>query len=166
MRSSDRDMRRTNPGAEAFQRLYAVHRDRVDAAHERMRKVSADRHRPADARQAAAELTVALRDATAAVHALEPPAVRPWSAELVRLAEIGVWLRRTTLDDLGVHIPTVVRVGSYAANGPRIAGLAFGAADSVRLREPRIGVDLQATVDNNDRQPAPAPAPSAPARAA
>src|SRR5512135_2968737 len=106
MRSSDRDMRRTNPGAEAFQRLYAVHRDRVDAAHERMRKVSADRHRPADARQAAAELTVALRDAVATVHALEPagpaavrprgrwrrrkagravpPAVRPWSAELVR----------------------------------------------------------------------------------
>jgi hypothetical protein len=154
--------------------VYAAHRDRVAAATDRMRELCARRHTPAEARPAATALTVALRDATAVVvHALRlagppaplrprrrwrrptanrtaPPAVRQWSAELLRLSEIGVWLRRTTLDDPGVHVPTVVRVANYAATFPHVAGLGFGADDDTQASTPHIGVDLQATIDNID----------------
>jgi hypothetical protein len=46
-----------------------------------------------------------------------------------------------------VHLPTTVRVGTYAANGPHIAGLGFSAGDLAELHEPRIGVDLPAVID-------------------
>lgn len=83
-----------------------------------------------------------------------PPARGAWAAELVRLRQIGVWLRRITLDDLGTHVPTTVRVASRAATGPHIAGLEFEPADrTAGLHEPRIGVDLQAVVDGADRGP-------------
>ncbi len=153
---------------------YAADRARVEASYRRMRDVTAAPHTPADARQAANELTVALRQATATVtRALRiaepttapslrhparrrrratraiPAGVQPWSAELVRLTDIGMWLIRTTLDDPGVHVAHTVRVGSRAANGPHIAGMVFEPDDLVAatLHEPRIGVDLQAIID-------------------
>ncbi|HET7311170.1 MAG TPA: hypothetical protein VFJ17_07580 [Mycobacteriales bacterium] len=152
---------------------YLAARRRVDDAYRRMSALEARPHRPADARLAAAELTRALRAATAAAaRALQVPdsmsgaAPRPgrrartatggaapasgfWAAELVRLTEIGVWLRRASLDDLGVHVPASVRVGSRAANGPHIAGLVADPDDLVAatLHEPWIGVDLLEVVD-------------------
>lgn len=169
----------TPPPASDYPRCRA----RVDAAHQWMRTVVAGRHTPAEARTAAAELTVALCEATAtATQALTsadptpprrgrichrkavrtvPPVTARWSAELVRLSQIAVWLRRTTLDDLGVHIPTTVRVDNYAAVGPHIAGMGFG-ADTVRAPgESRIGVDLPSIIDAG-RPPAAQPPPSAP----
>lgn len=173
--------------------VYAAQRARVDHARRRMMSISGTPHAPADARHAAAELTAALREAaTSAARLLRQaqppripaqgrwrhrhatraatPAVARWSSELVRLSEIAVWLRRTTLDDLGMRIATTVRVGNYAANGPHIAGLGLDAGDLAELREPRIGVDLPTIVDGNDQGP-PATAPvaasvSAPAQAA
>lgn len=149
---------------------YQAERSRVDAAHERLRAVTAVPHPPAQAREAARELTIALRDATdAASRALQaaalaeprprrhlrrrkadrsvPATVRPWSVELVRLAEIGVWLRRTALDDTGVQLPKTVRVANYAAIGPHIAGLDFGNQAADPPGGPRIGIDLAATID-------------------
>lgn len=152
-------------------RGYDAERSRVDAAHQRMRAITAVPHPPAQAREAARELTTALRAATATVsrtvqaatltippaprHQLGrrkadrsvPPAVRPWSAELVRLAEISVWLRRVTLDDPGVHLPRTVRVANYAAKGPHIAGLDFGNQAADRPGGPRIGIDFAAVID-------------------
>lgn len=157
---------------------YAVLRARVDAAHQWTRTVVAGRHAPAEARAAAAELTAALGEATAVVsRALAgvrtaPPrrlrmgrrtavrtvstATAQWSAELVRLSAIAVWLRRTTLDDLGVHIPTTVHVDNYAATGPHIAGMGFGADAVPTPGGPRIGVDLPSIIDDA-RQPAAQP---------
>jgi hypothetical protein len=85
------------------------------------------------------------------------PDVDRWSVELVRLSEIQVWLRRTTLDDLGVHIPTVVRVASRAASGPHIAGMVMGADEPVEssLRDGRIGVALLDVVDGSPSHPRP-----------
>lgn len=153
---------------------YAAERTFVDTSFVRMRAVTAGRHTPADARRAANDLAAALRTATAtatealrltapAAHrprrrlrrhrraSLDVPApLRAWSAELVRLTRIAVWLRRETLDDLGVHVPTVVRVGSLAAIGPHIPGM--GAEPAARAggpaEEPRIGLDLAAVVDS------------------
>jgi hypothetical protein len=157
----------------AHEQSYRACRAGVDRARRRMQTITGGPHAPADTRQAAAELTAALREATTAATRLarqsQPPtssprgwwrhrhasraaapAVARWSTELVRLAEIAVWLRRTTLDELGVHLPTTVRVGTYAANGPHIAGLGFSAGDLAELHEPRIGVDLPAIVDGVD----------------
>jgi len=165
---------------------FVAERARVDAAHTRMRALATAPHAPAEARVAAQELTEALRQATAtvarALRLFEPvlPArhwlprrrlatrsvsadMASWSAELVRLTHIGVWLRRATLDDLGVHVPTAVRVGSRAANGPHIAGMVADPDDLVAdtMHEPRIGVDLQAIVDGRANLHAPtAAAPS------
>jgi hypothetical protein len=134
-----------------------------------MRVITAMTHPPALAREAAHELSTALRDATeTATRALQtaslpspprphrhlvrhhadrsvPAPVRAWSAELVRLAETGVWLRRTVLDDIGVQLPDAVRVANYAAKGPHLAGLDFGNQSADQHR--RIGIDLVATVD-------------------
>lgn len=156
-------------------RSYDAQRDRVDAARRRMQAIAAVNHPPAQARAAARELTTALRDATAtAARALQaaslasppqphghlvhhhadrsvPAPVRAWSAELVRLAETGAWLRRTVLDDIGVQLPDAVRVANYAAKGPHIAGLDFGNQAAESRRGPRIGIDLVATVDGVDR---------------
>jgi hypothetical protein len=152
------------------ERSYGACRAGVDRAQRRMQTITGGPHAPADTRQAAAELTAALREATTAATRLarqsQPPtssprgrwrhlhasraaapAVARWSTELVRLAEIAVWLRRTTLDELGVHLPSTVRVGTYAANGPHIAGLGFSTGDLAELHEPRIGVDLPAVID-------------------
>ena len=156
---------------------YLAVRRRVDDAYGRMLALQARPHRPAEARVAAAELTRALRAATsAAARALQMldsksgpgprrawragaatrsavPASRFWAAELVRLAEIGVWLRRASLDDLGVHLPTCVRVGSRAATGPHIAGLVAEPDDLVAatLHQPWIGVDLLEVVDRETK---------------
>jgi hypothetical protein len=152
------------------ERSYGACRAGVDRAQRRMQTITGGPHAPADTRQAAAELTAALREATTAATRLarqsQPPtssprgwwrhrhasraaapAVARWSTKLVRLAEIAVWLRRTTLDELGVHLPSTVRVGTYAANGPHIAGLGFSTGDLAELHEPRIGVDLPAVID-------------------
>jgi hypothetical protein len=110
-----------------------------------MREIAGRRHAPAEARQAAAELAEALRIATAAAAA---SARGRWTRELAQLDEIQVWLRRTRLDDLGVQLPTTVRVGSYAATGPQIAGMTGGPADLAELPVPRIGIDLAAVVDH------------------
>jgi hypothetical protein len=173
----------------AQERTYEAYRARVDGARRRMQTILGGPPAPADVRQAAAELSIALHDATTAVAQLlrqsqtppAPPSVRwrrrhasrastpfvaRWSAELVRLSDMAVWLRRTTLDDLGVHLPTTVRVGNYAANGPRIAGLGFGTGDLAELHLPRIGVDLPAVVDGVDsvhRDPSPSAAAAVPA---
>ena len=150
---------------------YRVQRARVDTSYQRVREIVARSHRPLQVRDAARELTLALRAATAtATRALQevsaatahpsprhrpgrrradrrvPGDVRRWSAELVRLAEIAVWLRRTTLDEPGVHIPTTVRVASYAATGPHVPGLGFG-GDVDAQSQARIGIDLAATID-------------------
>lgn len=125
---------------------------RVDTAYQQMQTLVSTRHSPAEARRAAAELSVALRDATAAaVQVLrlaqlpppaspgrrrwrptspaDPAAVRALSTELVRLSEVAGWLRRTTLDDPGVRLPAAVRVVSRAASGPHMAGLDFEPPD-------------------------------------
>lgn len=132
----------------------------------------------------ATDLAAALRQATAtvarALRITEPPpppstwhrrwrrpratrCARPWSVELVRLTDIGVWLRRSTLEDPGVRVPTTVRVGSRAANGPHIAGMVFEPDDLVAptLREPRIGVDLQAIIERAGTRSAATPAETA-----
>lgn len=146
---------------------YEAARHRVDVAYRRMRDIATTPHAPAQAREAARELTAALGAATdianRALHAAAhtkpasarrrhadrsvPAAVRPWSAELVRLAEIGVWLRRTTLDDTGVHLPMTVRVPNYAAKGPDIAGMGFGNQAAASPGGPHIGIDFAATID-------------------
>jgi hypothetical protein len=140
---------------------YHAARARVADAHRRMREVEAGPHTPGDARTASHELNAALREAKAMVtRTLQQPGldttrrvspdVAAWSAELVRLSELDVWLRRTTLDDLGVHVPTTVRVGCRAANGPHIAGMVADPDDLVAatLHDPRIGIDLQSVVDH------------------
>lgn len=162
----------------ALEQDYAAHRLKVDDTARTMRAIVDRMNRPAEERAAAQQLTLALRDATAAVvralhviddtlpaprprrHVSRAPveATRPWSTELLRLTDIEVWLRRTTMDHLGVHIPTTVRVGSRAASGPHIAGLEFEPDDLVAatLHEPRIGVDLVAVVDAVGAPPPPA----------
>ncbi len=151
---------------------YVSERRRVDRAHRRMREISAIRHSPARAREAARELDFALQEATgAAARARQaaactttqsspqrhprrrkadrsvPPAVRPWAAELGRLADIGIWLLRTTLDDKGVLLPDAVRVANYAAKGPHLAGLDFGNQAAEQPGGPLIGINLLAAVD-------------------
>lgn len=172
MRHHTADEVATRPRITEITAGYDATQVRVDAAYRRMRQIEAAGHAPADARTAADELASALREATAtvisALRLLEtrtpapyrrlhrhPKATRSvssdvvaWSAELMRLTQIGVWLRRTTLDDPGVHVPATVRVANYAAKGPHIAGLESEAEDDVRSREPRIGVDLQTILDN------------------
>jgi len=158
---------------------YEHRRARVDTAHRRMQEITSARHAPIDARQAAIELDAALREAThaaaSALRSAEPidshsrsrlrrrkatrtvaPLVRLWSIELLRLSEIAVWLRRTTLDDPGVHLPATVRVADYAAIGPHIAGVGFDHDAAVSYRLPRIGVALEQVVDGVLRDPAPA----------
>lgn len=160
-----------NTALSELAREHEAARARVDEAHHRMLVIAAVPHPPLQARGAARELTTALSVATdivvRALHAAAlgtptsspgrlrrrradrsvPAAVRPWSAELVRLAEIGVWLRRTTLDDTGVSLPMTVRVADYAAKGPHIAGLDFGNQAAPRPGGPRIGIDLAAAID-------------------
>ncbi|HWB65781.1 MAG TPA: hypothetical protein VG708_03005 [Mycobacteriales bacterium] len=172
---------------------YAAEHARVDVTYQAMRELMSAPHPAPQAQQAARDLTLALRAATEAVarrlqavtSAPTPVArhrwqrrrsdrvvsaeTRAWSAELVRLAEIGVWLRRATLDDLAVHVPTIVRVANYAATGPHIAGMGFGAHSTAGER--CIGVDLTAIVDAAGRTglaapPAPVPTEHAPAVAA
>jgi hypothetical protein len=149
-----------------------------------MREITSVRHAPIDARQAAVELDAALREATSAaaeaLRSAEPigsrprrhlrrrkatrgvvPLVRLWSIELLRLSEIAVWLRRTTLDDPGVHLPATVRVADYAAIGPHIAGVGFDNDATVGYRVPRIGVALEEVIDGVIRQPAPVQPPTA-----
>ena len=151
---------------------YRDTRARVDDAYRRMREIEAAAHVAGVARSTSYELTSTLRDASAMVisalrmldarpplprHRLHgrpkatrsvPSDVQSWSAELLRLTQIDVWLRRTTLDDPGVHVPTTVRVANYAATGPHIPGLEFEPEVDERSREPRIGVDLQTIVDS------------------
>ena len=150
---------------------YDAARARVEAALRRMRAIEAAGHAPADARAASDELAVALREATVTVSlALRlldarapaahrrlrgrpkatrsvPSDVAAWSSELVRLTQIGVWLRRVTLDDLGVHVPKTVRVANYAATGPHIPGVDFGSPAVADARGPLIGIDLPAVID-------------------
>jgi hypothetical protein len=137
-----------------------------------MREFETARLAPSDARAAADDLGTALRAATVTVmsmlrlldsrapvprHRLHrrpkatrsvPADVAAWSAELVRLTEIGVWLRRTTLDEPGVHVPATVRVANYAAIGPHIPGLGFDTGEADQTLDRRIGVDLQTLVDS------------------
>lgn len=150
---------------------YDATRAWVEEAHRRMRALDSARHAPADARAAADELAGALRMATltvmSALHLLDssapvprhgqhrrlkatrsvPSDVAAWEAELVRLTQIGVWLRRTTLDDPGIHVPATVRVADYAAIGPHIPGLGCATDKAVHVHDRRIGVDLQAVID-------------------
>jgi len=162
----------------ALDQDYTAHRVKVDDTAGAMRAIVERMHRPAEERAAAQQLTLVLRDATAAVvralhvievtlpaprprrHVSRAPveATRPWSTELLRLTDIEVWLRRTTMDDLGVQIPTTVRVGSRAATGPHTAGLQFEPDDLVAatLHDPRIGVDLTAVIDAAGAPPPPA----------
>jgi len=172
--SSDITVRTSTPAAD--EPRYEAYRARVAHAHQRMQTISGCVHAPADARQAESELTAALREASTSAaqllrQAQTPTAVPPrrwrhrhasraakpaadrWSSELVRLSEIADWLWRTTRDDLGVHLPTTVRVGTYAATGPHIAGLDFGTGDLAELHQPRIGVDLRAIIDRVDQDP-------------
>lgn len=163
----------TSGTLEQLQTSYAAARRRVDAAHHRMRATMARPHSPLDARQAGRDLTVALREAsTLANRALQlslatapsaprrgllrrkatrslPASVQVWSTELARLAQVGVWLRTVTAEDPGVLVPTAVRVGSRAANGPHIAGMVAEPKSLVAatLHKPRIGVDLRRVVD-------------------
>jgi len=160
---------------ETAEARYAPCRARVEAAYARMRAVDAGRFTPAQQRRAAAELGDALRDArefvTDALRSVEtepaprrfrlgrrqasravPPLTGKWAAELVRLGEIDVWLRRWTMDRLGVNVVSTVRVGSRAATGPHVAGLISEpeSLTAATLNQPRIGVDLRAIVDRVD----------------
>lgn len=155
---------------------YDATRARVDDAYHRMRDLESARHLPADARAAARELTAALREAMDTVtRALlsEPSASAPrrrwrrrqatrsvspdvaaWSAELVRLTRISAWLRRTTLDDLGVHVPMTPCIDDYTATGPDIPGLRVATDVAGDCDGARIGLDLGATLDGLSRIPA------------
>lgn len=158
---------------------YAADQARVDAAFERMCAVLVERHLPAEARRVAAELSMALREATATANRAMrldetatprrgllphrratddlPVLARPWSAEIARLSAMVVWLRRQTLNDPGVRVPTTVQIGSRAASGPHIAGLVAEPASLIAetLSEPRIGVDERAVVDGAPSHGAP-----------
>lgn len=160
-------------GAELLHR-YVAERSRVDDAYRMIGELDGGRHAPAQARAVAHDLTVALREATVTVtRALQTldiptqathrrfrprrkatrsvtPEVAAWAAELVRLSQIGAWLRRATLDDLGVHVPTTVRVANYAAESPHIPGLGFGSPAVSDGRGPRIGIDLPSVIDGPD----------------
>jgi hypothetical protein len=172
--------------------LATTHLARVRREHQQMQTLMSRPHSPAAAREQAHELTLALHQATQtaatalrligrtprpthgkgrrrrAARALSAT-IQPWSSELMQLSEIEVWLRRTTMDDLGVAVPITVRVGSYAATGPRIPGLGFGSNDVDPTHEPRIGIALREVIDGVDTpsDPArPAALPASPWRAA
>ena len=167
----------TYPGIDELTTVYRQQRQRVDAAMQRMVEITAPLrpHAPAEARATASELTEELRRATTTVsrilHLLQPQPPPPrrlrrrrkasrsvpadyaaWSAELVRLTEIGEWLRFTTLDYPGIHVPATVEVVGLAATGPDVAGLTTERADLVTSgsTETRVGVDLRAVVDAHD----------------
>lgn len=163
-------------GQEALQALaneYKTTRSRVDASERRLRAVIAASYGPAAVREAAKELADALRDASAIVvwtlrelrqeapregrrrrrrkaTRAAPTEIARWSAELMRLSEIRVWLRRTTLDQPGVHVPATVQVSSRAATGPHSAGMMAEPDNVVAFPAggPRIGVDVGAIVDS------------------
>lgn len=68
----------------------------------------------------------------------------------VRLAEVLERLRFASLDELGVYVPTTVRVRSHAATGPHLPGMDFDPRDP--LDGPPggftgMGIDLAVTVD-------------------
>jgi hypothetical protein len=180
---------RTVPAA--VLQLATSHLARVRREHQQMQTLVRRPHSPAAAREQAHELTLALQQATqSAVTALRliertqgpkhgkgqrrraaralSAAIQPWSSELMRLSEIEVWLRRTTMDDLGVAVPITVRVGSYAATGPHVPGLGFGSDDVDPAHEPRIGISLREVIDGVDTPPdpvRPAALPASPRRA-
>jgi hypothetical protein len=173
------DHERAEPSIATLHSLYGQRRLRVASAYQKMQAIAVGIHQPAEARQCAADLASAIGDATAtasqALGMLRQPVasrrrwrrhkavrtvpsdVRRWSVELLRLTEIDEWLRRTTLDDLGVHLPTVVRVASRAASGPHIAGMVMGADEPVEsiLRDGRIGIALLDVVDGSQSHPRP-----------
>jgi hypothetical protein len=92
-------------------------------------------------------------DAARAVTAHSPDvtAVQTWRRELTRLKAAGQRHLMQESDDLGALVPEVVQVGSRAATGPDQPGLQFEAPSQVArtLPEPRIGVDLRASVDRD-----------------
>lgn len=165
---------------------------RVRREHQQMQTLVRRPHSPAAAREQAHELGLALREATQAAamalrliertprpthgmgrqrHAARAlsAAIQPWSSELMQLSEIEIWLRRTTMDELGVAVPITVRVGSYAATGPAIPGLDFGSNDVDPTREPRIGIALRDVIDGLETRlesARPAALPASPRRAA
>ena len=170
MRHRGGDQERVEASIDALASRYEQRRLRVNRAYQQMQATAVSGHPPAVARRCSAELASALRDATATASQIlgvlrpvassrlrrrrkavrtVPPDVRQWSVELVRLSEIDVWLRRTTLDDLGVHVPTTVRVASRAATGPHIAGMVMGDEEPVGSirRDGRIGVALLNVID-------------------
>jgi hypothetical protein len=182
----------TRPMPAAAVRLGTTHLARVRREHEQMQTLVSRPHSPAAAREQAQKLSLALHQATqtaaTALRLIEDTsvatqgkrrqrraagavsaAIQPWSSELMQLSEIEVWLRRTTMDDLGVAVPITVRVGSYAATGPRIPGLGFGSNDVDPTHEPRIGIVLRDVIDGVATPPdrvRPAALPSNPRRAA
>lgn len=171
MRQHSTDREATRRELTELQTRYGVERARVDQAYRRIREIEVGCHAPAAARTASSELNAAVRGATdTAAEVLQllvgqpsgphrrlrrrpkvtrsvPADVATWSAELARLSQVAVWLRRASLDDLGVHVPTTVRVADYAANRPHIPGLDFGNQPPDDGRRQRIGIDLQAGVD-------------------
>jgi hypothetical protein len=184
--------RSTRPAPGAALQLATTHLGRVRREHQQMQTLMSRPHSPAAEREQAQKLTLALHQATqSAAMALRliertpgpihgkrrrrraaraiSAAMQPWSSELMQLSEIEVWLRRTTMDDLGVAVPITVRVGSYAATGPRIPGLGFGSNDVDPTHEPRIGIALRDVIDGVDTPPdpvRPAALPANPRRAA
>jgi hypothetical protein len=176
----------------AAPQLAIIRLAQVRREHQQMQTLMTRPHSPAAAREQAHDLSLALRQATqsaaAALRLIEctprpthgkrrrrraaralSAAMQPWSSELMQLSEIEVWLRRTTMDDLGVAVPITVRVGSYAATGPRIPGLGFGSNDVDPTHEPRIGIVLRDVIDGVATPPdrvRPAALPSNPRRAA
>ena len=123
----------------------AVYRHRLLEVHHAYQKVQAaitSGHDPAVTRRCSRELASALREATATasqaiamlrvptaasgrwrrhkVTRTVSPEIRRWSVELVRLSQIAVWLRRTTLDELGVHLAAVTPSPTWMAAPPHV----------------------------------------------
>ena len=151
---------------------YETARTRVHTAYRKMRTLMRPNYAPPDVRAAAAELAEAVRDATAiAVRYLRrlqeeapqtgrgrrhrkatravPTEFAAWSAELFRLTQISVWLRGTTLDQPGVHIPTTVKFSGDAGDGADRVLEEPSKLSTSGPSEARIGgVDLRAIVDS------------------
>jgi hypothetical protein len=129
MRHRASDLKPSEASAVAIAAVYQRRLLQVDHAYQKLQAALISGHEPALTRQLSVELASALREATAvasrALALLQPQAAAPgrwrrpkatrtvsadtrrWSVELVRLSRMTVWLRRTTLDELGVHVAAV-----------------------------------------------------------
>jgi hypothetical protein len=130
----------------------------VEHAYQNMLAAVASGNDPAVTRRCSGELASALREAaTTASRALAllrvpaaaptgrrrhkatrtvSPEIRRWSVELVRLSRIAVWLRRTTLDELGVHLAAVTSSPKWMAATPHVDNSSLNVGSDIGRASP------------------------------